>query len=82
MTNRLALSSAVLLAAVLAAPAAARDVEEPIKLAYLEGESRMALAERFDVPVSTIKTWLRRTLESVKTDCLLAQPREALLATA
>ena len=38
MTNRRALSSAVLLAAVLAAPAAARDAEEPIKLAYLEGD--------------------------------------------
>jgi RNA polymerase sigma-70 factor (ECF subfamily) len=53
-----------------------------LSLAYLEGESRMALAERFDVPVSTIKTWLRRTLENVRTDCLLAQPREALLVTA
>ncbi|MDI1263054.1 MAG: sigma-70 family RNA polymerase sigma factor [bacterium] len=50
-----------------------------LSLAYLEGESRLALAERFDVPVSTIKTWLRRTLESVRTDCLLAQPREALV---
>ena len=38
MTNRRALSSAVLLAAMLAAPAAARDAEEPIKLAYLEGD--------------------------------------------
>jgi len=53
-----------------------------LSLAYLEGESRMALAERFDVPVSTIKTWLRRTLENVRTDCLMAQPREALLVTA
>ena len=35
-----------------------------------------------DVPVSTIKTWLRRTLENVRTDCLLAQPRETLLVTA
>jgi hypothetical protein len=40
----------------------------------------MALAERFVFPVGTIKTWLRRTLERVKADCLLAQPREALLA--
>lgn len=53
-----------------------------LSLAYLEGESRMALAERFDVPVSTIKTWLRRTLENVRTDCLMAQPREALFVTA
>ena len=58
------------------------DRQQLLSLAYLEGESRMALAERFVVPVGTIKTWLRRTLESVRTDCLLAQPREALLATA
>ena len=56
------------------------DRQRLLSLAYLEGESRMALAERFVVPVSTIKTWLRRTLERVKADCLLAQPREALLA--
>jgi RNA polymerase sigma-70 factor, ECF subfamily len=58
------------------------DRRRLLSLAYLEGESRMALAERFDVPVSTIKTWLRRTLESVRTDCLLTEPREALLVTA
>jgi RNA polymerase sigma-70 factor, ECF subfamily len=58
------------------------DRQRLLSLAYLEGESRMALAERFGVPVGTIKTWLRRTLESVKADCLLAQPREALLAAA
>jgi RNA polymerase sigma-70 factor, ECF subfamily len=56
------------------------DRQRLLSLAYLEGESRMALAERFGVPVGTIKTWLRRTLESVKADCLLAQPSEALLA--
>ena len=56
-------------------------VEQLLSLAYLKGESRMALAARFDVPVSTIKTWLRRTLESVRTDCLLAQSRETLLVT-
>jgi DNA-directed RNA polymerase specialized sigma24 family protein len=42
----------------------------------------MALAARFGVPVSTIKTWLRRTLESVRTDCLLTQPRETRLIAA
>jgi RNA polymerase sigma-70 factor (ECF subfamily) len=51
-------------------------------LAYLEGESRDALAERFGVPVSTVKTWLRRTLETVKADCLLAGPGTALSLTA
>jgi RNA polymerase sigma-70 factor, ECF subfamily len=56
------------------------DRQRLLSLAYLEGESRMALADRFGVPVGTIKTWLRRTLERVKADCLLAQPSEALLA--
>jgi RNA polymerase sigma-70 factor (ECF subfamily) len=50
------------------------DRRRLLSLAYLEGESRNALAERFGVPVSTIKTWLRRTLESVRTDCLVAGP--------
>ena len=50
------------------------DRRKLLSLAYLEGESRNALAKRFGVPVSTIKTWLRRTLESVRTDCLVAGP--------
>lgn len=58
------------------------DRQQLLSLAYLEGESRMALAARFGVPVSTIKTWLRRTLVSVRTDCLLTQPREARFVTA
>jgi RNA polymerase sigma-70 factor (ECF subfamily) len=58
------------------------DRRQLLWLAYLEGESRMALAARFGVPVSTIKTWLRRTLESVRTDCLLTQPRETRLIAA
>ncbi len=37
-----------------------------IMLAYLEGLSRDALAARFDKPVATVKTWLRRGLEAVK----------------
>lgn len=37
-----------------------------ITLAYLEGLSREALAARFDKPVATVKTWLRRGLEAVK----------------
>lgn len=41
-----------------------------LSLAYLEGESRRQLSERFGVPVGTIKTWLRRTLETVRQDCL------------
>ena len=33
-----------------------------LELAYIAGESRAALAGRFDVPVGTVKTWLRRSL--------------------
>jgi RNA polymerase sigma-70 factor, ECF subfamily len=53
------------------------DRRKLLSLAYLQGESRNALAERFGVPVSTIKTWLRRTLEAVKGDCLVAGRRKA-----
>jgi RNA polymerase sigma-70 factor, ECF subfamily len=42
---------------------------EMIKLAYLEGLSREALADRYGHPVPTIKTWLRRGLKQLK-DCL------------
>jgi RNA polymerase sigma-70 factor (ECF subfamily) len=52
------------------------DRQRLLSRAYLEGESRTALAEQFGVPVSTIKTWLRRTLESVKVDCILAGRRK------
>lgn len=49
------------------------EVEEPARscvlLAYYEGFSREELAERFDRPVNTIKTWLHRTLAVLKT-CL------------
>ncbi len=40
-----------------------------VKLAYLEGLSREALSERFGHPVATVKTWLHRSLKSLK-DCL------------
>ena len=40
-----------------------------VKLAYLEGLSREELAARFGHPVSTIKTWLHRSLKQLK-DCL------------
>ncbi|UFZ06840.1 RNA polymerase sigma factor [Bradyrhizobium ontarionense] len=41
-----------------------------LALAYLEGESRTRLSERFGVPVGTIKTWLHRSLLAVRKDCL------------
>ncbi|PSO21542.1 RNA polymerase subunit sigma-70 [Bradyrhizobium sp. MOS003] len=34
--------------------------------AYIHGESRDRLAEQYDVPVNTIKTWLRRALLQVR----------------
>lgn len=45
------------------------DRQTLLSLAYIDGESRQSLSERFGVPVGTIKTWLRRTLETVRTDC-------------
>jgi len=43
-----------------------RDV---VLLAYYRGLSREALARRFDKPIPTIKTWLRRGLAQLR-DCL------------
>ncbi len=48
------------------------DRRRLVALAYLEGESRASLSRRFDVPVGTIKTWLRRTLLALREDCLAA----------
>jgi RNA polymerase sigma-70 factor (ECF subfamily) len=49
------------------------EIEESARrcvlLAYYEGYSREELAQRFDKPVSTIKTWLHRSLATLKT-CL------------
>jgi RNA polymerase sigma-70 factor (ECF subfamily) len=48
-------------------------IEEPqrscVLLAYYEGYSRDELADRFGKPVNTIKTWLHRSLVSLKS-CL------------
>jgi RNA polymerase sigma-70 factor (ECF subfamily) len=61
----------------LAQPIATRAIQrlpdqrrELVSRAYLDGESRLMLAQRFGVPVGTIKTWLRRTLDSVRRDCV------------
>lgn len=61
----------------LAQPIAIRAIQrlpdqrrQLLSLAYLDGESRLMLAQRFGVPVGTIKTWLRRTLDSVRRDCV------------
>lgn len=45
------------------------EKEHLVRLAYLDGLSRQDLADRFDQPVGTIKTWLHRSLKQLK-DCL------------
>jgi RNA polymerase sigma-70 factor (ECF subfamily) len=42
------------------------DRSEAIRLAYLDGVSRQALANRFGQPVGTIKTWLHRGLKQLR----------------
>ena len=71
-----------------AQPIAARAIQrlpdqrrQLLSRAYLDGESRMVLAERFGVPVGTIKTWLRRTLDSVRRDCVKAGTNGAVAQT-
>ena len=53
------------------------DRQALLSLAYIDGESRQSLSERFGVPVGTIKTWLRRTLETVRTDCAAFEAQAA-----
>ncbi|MEJ6398450.1 sigma-70 family RNA polymerase sigma factor [Yoonia sp. 208BN28-4] len=42
---------------------------DAVRRAYLEGETYKELAERYDQPLNTIRTWLRRSLIKLK-DCL------------
>lgn len=42
------------------------DKRSMVRLAYLDGLSREALAKRFDRPEGTIKTWLHRSLAQLK----------------
>jgi RNA polymerase sigma-70 factor (ECF subfamily) len=46
-----------------------QDRASAIRSAYLEGESYLELAARFDVPLNTMRTWLRRSLMRLK-ECL------------
>ncbi len=39
---------------------------EMIKAAYLDGDSRQELAERFNQPLGTIKTWLHRGIKQLQ----------------
>jgi RNA polymerase sigma-70 factor (ECF subfamily) len=54
-----------------------QDRQTLLSLAYIDGESRQSLSERFGVPVGTIKTWLRRTLETVRSDCAAFEAQAA-----
>ena len=72
----------------LAQPIAARAIQrlpdqrrQLLARAYLDGESRLMLAQRFGVPVGTIKTWLRRTLDSVRRDCVKSGANGAVAQT-
>ncbi|MBU2960960.1 sigma-70 family RNA polymerase sigma factor [Citreicella sp. C3M06] len=42
---------------------------EAIRLAYVEGETYLDLSQRYDVPLNTMRTWLRRGLLQLR-DCL------------
>lgn len=42
---------------------------DAVRAAYLDGVAYQALADRFDVPLNTMRTWLRRSLISLK-ECL------------
>lgn len=46
-----------------------RDRADAVRAAYLDGATYQALADRFDVPLNTMRTWLRRSLISLK-ECL------------
>lgn len=45
------------------------DRADAVRSAYLDGASYQTLADRFDVPLNTMRTWLRRSLQSLK-ECL------------
>lgn len=45
------------------------DRANAVKRAYLHGDTYKDLAHRYDVPLNTIRTWLRRSLMKLK-DCL------------
>jgi RNA polymerase sigma-70 factor, ECF subfamily len=48
-----------------------KDRADAVRGAYLTGESYADLAERFGVPLNTMRTWLRRSLLKLR-DCLEA----------
>ncbi len=56
--------------AQMALVACLEELDQPARdmvlRAYYLGETREELAARFDAPVNTVKTWLRRALQSLK----------------
>ncbi|WP_299827685.1 sigma-70 family RNA polymerase sigma factor [uncultured Roseobacter sp.] len=42
---------------------------EAVRSAYMEGYSYQDLADRFQMPINTVRTWLRRSLQVLR-DCL------------
>jgi RNA polymerase sigma-70 factor (ECF subfamily) len=45
------------------------DRQKLVLLAYYNGWSREQLATKFDAPLNTVKTWLRRSLMEIR-ECL------------
>jgi RNA polymerase sigma-70 factor (ECF subfamily) len=45
------------------------DRATAVRSVYLDGQSYADMAERYGVPLNTMKTWLRRSLQSLK-ECL------------
>lgn len=45
------------------------DRSDAVRCAYLDGDSYKELAQRYDVPLNTMRTWLRRSLLKLK-ECL------------
>ena len=46
-----------------------KDRRSAVQAVYLDGDSYADLANRFDVPLNTMRTWLRRSLISLR-DCM------------
>ena len=47
----------------------AHDRQKLVLLAYYNGWSREQLAAKFEAPVNTVKTWLRRSMMDIR-ECL------------
>ena len=45
------------------------DRAQALRGAYLQGQSYVDLAARFDVPLNTMRTWLRRSLQKLR-ECM------------